>query len=118
MLPTLTVLIHFVTVTIGSKSGGMKGKRLIPRLATIFGEAMVVDLLGQDPYGAKETIRRMRAVPDLKIVVCGGDGTVQWVFSDIDQLIEEGVLSTRPGVAILPLGTGNDLSRQFGWGHG
>merc|ERR1711871_1522556 len=48
----------------------------------------------------------------------GGDGTVQWVLSDIDSLVAEGVLTTRPGGAILPLGTGNDLSRQFGWGHG
>lgn len=57
-------------------------------------------------------------IENLKIVVCGGDGTVQWVLSDIDSLVAEGVLSTRPGVAILPLGTGNDLSRQYGWGHG
>ena len=57
-------------------------------------------------------------IENLKIVVCGGDGTVQWVLSDIDSLVAEGVLTTRPGVAILPLGTGNDLSRQFGWGHG
>lgn len=43
---------------------------------------------------------------------------MQWVLSDLDSLIEEGVVFRRPGVAILPLGTGNDLSRQFGWGHG
>ena len=50
--------------------------------------------------------------------MCGGDGTVQWVLSDIDTLVQEAVLPCRPGVAILPLGTGNDLSRQYGRGHG
>ena len=71
------------------------------------------------PYGAEPSLRSSFAnIEDLKIVVCGGDGTVQWVLSDIDSLVAEGVLTTRPGVAILPLGTGNDLSRQYGWGHG
>lgn len=48
----------------------------------------------------------------LRIVVAGGDGTVAWVLGAIQQLRIE----PHPRVAIIPLGTGNDLSRVFGWG--
>ena len=52
---------------------------------------------------------------NLQILVCGGDGTVGWVLEKIDQL---GLTSKRFPVAVLPLGTGNDLSRELNWGKG
>jgi diacylglycerol kinase (ATP) len=82
----------------------------------MFGEAYVIDLILSN--GAKTTLKTLSTAQNLRIIVCGGDGTVQWVFSDIETLIDEGIFTIRPAVAILPLGTGNDLSRQFGWGHG
>jgi len=87
-------------------------------LGQVFGEAFVFDLLHSEPFGAKAALTSMAQFENLKVVVCGGDGTVQWVLSDIDILVNEGILKARPAVAVLPLGTGNDLSRQFGWGHG
>lgn len=53
-----------------------------------------------------------RNTPDLRVVACGGDGTIRWV---IQGLIELG-FSPIPPIGIIPLGTGNDLSRMFGWG--
>ena len=107
-----------IVVFVNSKSGGQLGRKLMTPLGKIFGEAMVVDLLHSEPYGAKTTLELLVDEKNLRILICGGDGTVQWVLADIDELVQEGKITQRPAVAILPLGTGNDLSRQFGWGHG
>jgi len=46
--------------------------------------------------------------------VAGGDGTVGWVLSSVGELqnISSGSV---PPCGVVPLGTGNDLSRSFGW---
>jgi hypothetical protein len=46
--------------------------------------------------------------------VAGGDGTVGWMLgclSDLYKMKREPV----PPTGIIPLGTGNDLARSFGW---
>ena len=46
-------------------------------------------------------------------VVCGGDGTVMWVVSSF---VEAKIDPMDVPLAIIPLGTGNDFSRNLGWG--
>ena len=55
----------------------------------------------------------------ISVTACGGDGTVGWILSVMDKM-EFGTDSRgrdrRPAIAIIPLGTGNDLSRSLEWG--
>lgn len=46
-------------------------------------------------------------------VVCGGDGTVMWVVSE---LVKHQIDLNKSPLAVIPLGTGNDFSRCLGWG--
>ncbi|XP_057786458.1 diacylglycerol kinase 3-like [Salvia miltiorrhiza] len=117
-----------VVVFINSKSGGRHGPKLKARLQELMGEEQVFDLSEVKPhefvqYGlsclenfanlgdncAKATREK------LKIVVAGGDGTVGWVLGCLGELNKQGRLPIPP-TAVIPLGTGNDLSRSFGWG--
>jgi diacylglycerol kinase (ATP) len=50
---------------------------------------------------------------DMRVVICGGDGTVLWVIQEItDANIDTNYVT----FGIIPIGTGNDFSRTLGWG--
>ena len=46
-----------------------------------------------------------RHLKSFRILVCGGDGTVGWVLSALDEC-SKNLVCQDPAVAILPLGTG------------
>nr|XP_045223872.1 diacylglycerol kinase delta isoform X10 [Macaca fascicularis] len=57
-------------------------------------------------------LRLFQKFDTFRILVCGGDGSVGWVLSEIDSLN----LHKQCQLGVLPLGTGNDLARVLGWG--
>ncbi|KAI5651860.1 diacylglycerol kinase accessory domain-containing protein [Phthorimaea operculella] len=48
-----------------------------------------------------------------RILAAGGDGTVAWLLNSLCA-----VPHVKAAVGILPMGTGNDMSRVLGWGSG
>jgi diacylglycerol kinase (ATP) len=53
-------------------------------------------------------------VPNLFLLIAGGDGTICSVMNYVKTIPKW--KDHNPPAAILPLGTGNDLSRALGWG--
>ncbi|TKS71488.1 Diacylglycerol kinase alpha [Collichthys lucidus] len=96
---------HPLLVFVNPKSGGKQGERL----------------------------HFFRNLHEYRILACGGDGTVGWLLDAIGTVGPFGLsermnnmpvisdkegLPVRPPVAVLPLGTGNDLARCLRWGGG
>lgn len=49
--------------------------------------------------------------------MAGGDGSVGWVLSAVEEC-KQWLRCQQPAVAVLPVGTGNDLARALYWGAG
>ena len=50
---------------------------------------------------------------EVKVIVCGGDGTVLWV---VELVAHSGISTEKVIFGIIPIGTGNDFSRCLKWG--
>ncbi|CAF0919439.1 unnamed protein product, partial [Didymodactylos carnosus] len=99
---------------VNPKSGGLQGERVFEQLRAQIGEDNVYDLVKSK--GPDEGLRENRNEKNLRIIACGGDGTVGWVLSALDtsQMQYLDFVS----VGVIPLGTGNDMARFLGWGPG
>uniref|UniRef100_A0A8C1XY12 Diacylglycerol kinase n=1 Tax=Cyprinus carpio TaxID=7962 RepID=A0A8C1XY12_CYPCA len=98
-------------VFVNPKSGGNQGMKIIRTFMWYLNPRQVFDLTQGGP---REGLEMYSKVHNLRILVCGGDGTVGWILSVLDEL----QLNPQPAVAVLPLGTGNDLARTLNWGGG
>lgn len=101
-----------VLVFANPRSGGNQGAKMMQKFNWLLNPRQVFDLI--QCGGPRAALELYRDVPNLRILTIGGDGTASWILSHLDEV---GIPNRIP-VAVLPLGTGNDLARALGWGGG
>lgn len=120
---------YTVIAFVNSASGGGMGHALYKSLQSHLGPEYVIDLNSCRPGNMPEdALLKYAYDPKVRVLACGGDGTCGWIFSSLDKVWSTVLGISSKGrvyspqykdhlpLAIMPLGTGNDLSRQFGWG--
>lgn len=96
-------------VIANSSSGANEADEVLSVFKKLLNTIQVFYLTSRGPTEALE-IAKLSPVK-CRIVVCGGDGTVAWVLNEVQAM----GLDDKVSVSILPIGTGNDLSRTLGW---
>ncbi|KAK7482756.1 hypothetical protein BaRGS_00026054 [Batillaria attramentaria] len=96
-------------VYVNTKSGDNQGVKFLRRFKQLMNPAQVFDLMNGGPYPGLKLFQRFDS---FRILICGGDGSIGWVLSEIDKLD----LHKQCQIGVLPFGTGNDLARVLGWG--
>uniref|UniRef100_A0A672QVR4 Diacylglycerol kinase n=1 Tax=Sinocyclocheilus grahami TaxID=75366 RepID=A0A672QVR4_SINGR len=106
-----------VLVLANTRSGNNMGEVLLGEFRTLLNPMQVFDLSELPPSKALQ-LCTLLPPGSVRVLVCGGDGTVGWVLDAIDTMKLKGQDQFIPLVTILPLGTGNDLANSLGWGAG
>uniref|UniRef100_A0AAY4DVJ0 Diacylglycerol kinase n=1 Tax=Denticeps clupeoides TaxID=299321 RepID=A0AAY4DVJ0_9TELE len=101
-------------VFVNPKSGGLRGRELLYNLRKILNPHQVFELTSGGPLAG---LHAFRDVPNFRILICGGDGTVGWVLGVLEA-IRHKLTCPEPAIGLIPLGTGNDLARVLRWGAG
>ncbi|XP_060521210.1 diacylglycerol kinase epsilon isoform X2 [Cylas formicarius] len=99
-------------VVVGNtRSGNSDGAAVLSAFRKFLNPVQVVDLTDRQAIAALQWCVLL-APKAVRLVVAGGDGTIARVLTASHKLD----LEPEPLLGIIPLGTGNDLSRVLGWG--
>lgn len=94
------------------KSGdNTAAENVIAIFRSILNPIQIFELSSVGPDAALNLVSKMKSTT-CRILVAGGDGTIGWILNEI---VKKNIRPI-PEVCILPIGTGNDLSRVLGWG--
>lgn len=111
---SLTKGILPLVIFCNPKSGGNAGKTLLEAFRKLIDPGQVYDMMEKNESGkvsgAITGLKACRSVKKLLVLVCGGDGTVGWVLSNIEEL---NMQDMKIPVGVVPLGTGNDLANTL-----
>ncbi len=101
-----------VLIFINKRSGGQIGEKIYRELLQKLNPRQVFLLENNDTI--THALDIYSSLPNTRICVFGGDGTVGWVLGCLAEAYPS---RNNPPVSICPLGTGNDLSRVLNWGE-
>ncbi|KAJ2946041.1 hypothetical protein O0L34_g4960 [Tuta absoluta] len=90
------------------KSGSNRNDEVLSIFRGLLNPIQVIDMSQTAP---ESVVRWLPA--RCRILAAGGDGTVAWLLNSLIT-----VPHVKAAVGILPMGTGNDMSRVLGWGAG
>ncbi|EFX86572.1 hypothetical protein DAPPUDRAFT_312909 [Daphnia pulex] len=99
-------------IVIGNgKSGSNEACHILSSARKVLNAVQAIDLSDQEPKIALQLCALLKET-QCRLLIAGGDGTIAWVLNAVQNLDVKHL----PETAVLPLGTGNDLSRALGWG--
>ena len=107
-------LIALVNGGSGARKGWILAQDLKKHSASVYN---LKDLAANDMIRSELASELSKYQNKCLVIICGGDGSIAWAASLIDQSIRtEASHIPFPTICVFPMGTGNDLSRSLGWG--
>ncbi|XP_075231356.1 diacylglycerol kinase epsilon isoform X2 [Lycorma delicatula] len=101
-----------IIILANRNSGNNDAGLVLSMFRRVLNPIQVIDLSIFTPEVALEWCTLIGSDVKITFLVAGGDGTVAWVLNMVYKM----KVQTKAVIGIIPLGTGNDLSRVLGWG--